>query len=362
MTERGGPRRVRMRDVAVAAGVSASTVANVLSRPDIVAPETRLRVEQAIRRTGFVRSGPARQLRGLPSPIVGSVVLDLANPYFAALNRGVEDRLAEAGCLLLTASTDLRPEKEGQLLDLLQEQAVRGIVIAPIGSDRGALLAASRRGTPVVLVDEPRSGLDLCAAAVDDVLGGRLAAEHLLALGHRRIAYLGATVESGTVTRRRAGVRQAVADAGLDPDDTVVDLRMVLHPPALVDAAAGAVDHLLALRPAPTAVLCLNDTAALGVLRRLHALGRRVPEDVSVVGYDDLPFAALLSPPLTTVRQPTYALGRTAAGLLLDEARPDHTHRQVLFRPELMVRSSTAPPPGEPAADPPPPTARRERR
>jgi LacI family transcriptional regulator len=344
MANDAGVRRSSMREVARAAGVSVSTVANVLSRPAIVAPETRDRVEQAIRHIGYVRNGPARQLRGLPSPIVGSVILDLANPFFAELNRGIEDRLAEAGCLVLACSTDLQPAKEQQALDLLQEQAVRGVIISPIGPDHAVLLEMSRRGTPVVLVDHPRERLDLCAVAVDDLLGGRLAAEHLLSLGHRRIVYLGGVFEPGTVKRRRQGVYQAVQAAGLDPGEVVVDLRVPIHPPPLVEAATAAVDRILAMRPVRTAVLCLNDTAALGVLHGLNAAGVSVPEEISVVGYDDLPFTAGLAPALTTVNQPKYQLGRAAADLLLDEARPDHAHREIRFSPTLVVRASTAPP------------------
>jgi LacI family transcriptional regulator len=343
--EAGAPRR-GMRDVARMAGVSVSTVANVLSRPAIVAPATRSRVEQAIRQVGYVPNGPARQLRGLPSPIVGSVTMDLANPFFAELNRGIEDRLADAGCLVLACSTDLQPSKEQQLLDLLQQQAVRGVIIAPITPDPTGLLEISHRGTPVILLDHPRERLDLCAVAVDDVLGGQLAAEHLIALGHRRIAYLGGTVEPGTVTRRRQGIRQALAAARLDPDRALLDLRA--SSPLLVETAAAAVAQILAARPRPTAVICVNDTAALGVLHGLDAAGVRVPEDISVVGYDDLSFAARLAPPLTTVNQPKYQLGQAAADLLLDEAQPDHTHREIHFRPALVIRSSTAPPRPDP--------------
>ncbi|WP_428965903.1 LacI family DNA-binding transcriptional regulator [Micromonospora fluostatini] len=343
MDEQPG-HRVGMRDVARVAGVSVSTVANVLSRPGIVAPPTRQRVEQAIRRVGYVPNGPARQLRGRPSPIVGGVIVDLANPFFAELNRGIEDRLAEAGCLVLACSTDLQPAKEARILDVLREQAVRGIIVSPIGPDLTAVLETSRRGTPVVLVEQPRGPLDLCAVSVDDALGGRVAAEHLVTLGHRHIAYLGATVEPGTVPRRRTGVRQALADAGLDPDRALLDLRMPIHPPPLADAAAAAADRILAVRPTPTAVICFNDTAAVGVLQGLTARGLRVPEDMSIVGYDDLRFAARIAPALTTVRQSPYQLGHTAADLLLDESRPGHTHHDVRYRPTLVVRSSTGPP------------------
>jgi LacI family transcriptional regulator len=348
-------RRAGMRDVALLAGVSVSTVANVLSRPSIVAPETRRRVEQAIEGVGYVPNGPARQLRGVPSSVVGSITLDLANPFYAELNRGIEDRLAEKGCLILTCSTDLRPAKEKQLLKLLQAQSVRGVIISPVGSDPAPLLELSRRGTPVVLIDHPRGQLDLCAVTVDDVLGGQLAAEHLLSLGHRRIAFLGDTDNPWPVARRREGLQQALAAAGLDPDEAMLDIRMQLHPPPLVEAAAAAVEQLLTAAPAPTAVVCLNDIAALGLLDGLQEAGVRVPADISVVGYDDLSFASRLAPPLTTVNQPKYELGHTAADLLLDEARPQHTHREIRFQPSLVVRSSTAPP----RRQPPPPSAPR---
>ena len=329
-----------MREVAQAAGVSVSTVANVLSRPSIVAPATRRRVEQAIDAVGYVPNGPARQLRGVPSPLVGSITLDLANPFYAEVNRGIEDGLAEAGCLVLACSTDLRPATEARLLRLLQQQAVRGIIVSPAGPDPAPLLEVSRRGIPVVLLDHPKGELDLCAVAVDDVLGGRLAGEHLLALGHRRIAYLGAEIDPNPAARRHEGLRRSLAAVGLSPADVRVDV----HPPSLGEAAAGAAERILALDPVPTAVVCLNDTAALGLLDGLTARGVRVPHDLSVVGYDDLPFARRLAPPLTTVIQPKHELGRAAAALLLDEAQPGHTHRELLFRPVLATRASTAPP------------------
>ncbi|WP_165945172.1 LacI family DNA-binding transcriptional regulator [Micromonospora sp. KC723] len=345
MAHREGLRRSGMREVAQAAGVSVSTVANVLSRPSIVAPQTRHRVEQAMVAVGYVPHGPARQLRGLPSPIVGSITLDLANPFYAELNRGIEDVLSEAGCLVLACSTDLRPAKERQLLGLLQEQAVRGIIISPIDPDPTALLQVSRRGTPVILIDHARRHLDLCTAAVDDVAGGELAAEHLLSLGHRRIAFLAGAIDPGPVARRREGAQRALIAAGLDPAHALVDIRMSDHPRSSVAVAAQAVEQILATRPALTAIICLNDTAALGVLQGLNAADVRVPDDISVVGYDDLHFAARLSPALTTVHQPKYRLGRAAAELLLDEAHPDHTHRETHFRPTLRVRASTAPAP-----------------
>lgn len=342
MTERESARRGGMRDVARVAGVSVSTVANVLSRPAIVAAETRRRVEEAMTQVGFVPNGPARVLRGMPSAIIGSVLLDLANPFYAEVNRGIEDRLADQGCLVLAGSTDLSMAKERRLLGLLEEQSVRGVIIAPIDPEHGGLRELSLRGTPVVLVDHPRGRMDLCAVAVDDVLGGRLAAEHLLSLGHSRIAFLSGSVGATAVNRRRSGVCQAVSEAGLDPEHVLIDVRMPLA--GRSEADADAVAQILTAVPRPTAVICLNDTAALEVLRALEDAGVRVPADMSVVGYDDLAFAARLAPPLTTVAQPTYKLGYAAAELLLDEGQTGHQHREIVFQPRLVARASTAPP------------------
>jgi LacI family transcriptional regulator len=330
-----------MREVARQAGVSVSTVGNVLNNPDVVAPATRQRVEAAMDRVGFVRSGPARQLRGLPSRIVGVVTLDMANPFYAEVGRGIEDRLAEDGCMVLGCSTDVQLGKEIRALTVLEEHAVRGIIVSPVDEDLDRLTRIGDRGTPVVLLDQPRDGLNLCAATIDNTAAGRLAAEHLISLGHRRLVFLGGKVRVRPVTDRRAGVLTAVVAAGLDSASALVEAD--LTPSAVVDAAEAAVERLLSGPAPPTGVICLNDLSALGVLGALDRLGVRVPADVSVVGFDDLRFAARLAPPLTTVRLPKYELGRAAADLLLDEDQPDHRHREVRFQPTLVVRDSTAP-------------------
>ena len=331
-----------MRDVSRAADVSVSTVANVLNNPELVAVSTRRRVEDAIRHVGYVRSGPARQLRGLPSQIVGVVILDQANPFYAALNRGIEDRLAADGCMLLACSTDVRADREAEILNALEEQAVRGIIITPTERNPDHLAGISGRGTPVVLADCAHGALDLCAVTVDHVLGGQLIAEHLISLGHRRFAFLTGLLEISPLTDRRQGIHQALTAAGLDPATAILDIAI---PPARIfEAAAAAVDAILAAADPPTAIICFNDVAAVGVIAGLGRHGLRIPEDMSVVGYDDLQFAGRLNPTLTTIHQPMYQVGGAAAALLLDEGSPAHRHRELRFQPSLVVRDSTAAP------------------
>jgi len=333
--------RSGMRQVAAAAGVSVSTVSNVLNNPDRVATDTRRRVEDAMDRVGFVRNRAARQLRGMPSAVVGCVLLDSANLFFAETARGIEDRLAEAGCMLVVCSTDVRAERERDYLRMLEEHGVRGILVSPVSTRLDELTRLGQRGTPVVLLDHPQAGLDLCAASVDNVRGGQLAVEHLLSLGHRRIADVRAAFDVRSLADRGRGAVDGVVAAGLDPAEVLTTVRVAA--PTSDRSVAEAVDRVLALDPRPTAVLCFNDDTALRVVRALHQRGIGVPDGMSVIGYDDVRFAAELAPPLTTIRQPTYRLGRAAAELLLAEADGGHLHQEVLFRPELIVRGSTRP-------------------
>jgi LacI family transcriptional regulator len=339
---RGLPvRSSSIREVAARAGVSVGTVSNVLNRPELVAETTRSRVRLAIDELGYVLNDSARQLRAGRSRAIGAVVLDVANPFFTEVVRGVEDTVSTDGYVVILCSSDDSAEKEGRYLRLLEEQRVLGVLITPVHSDSSYLRRLCGRGIRVVLLDRPSSSKELCSVAVDDVLGGQLAAEHLLAQGHTRLGFVNGPISIRQCAERRRGVRRAVKAAGMDPDRVVVEVRR-----AALNAGEGeaSVAALLDARHRPTAVFCANDLLALGVLRGLAGRGLTVPDDLGLVGYDDVEFAAMLSTPLTSVRQPKYQLGQAAARLLLDEAvDPDrHRHVQTMFRPELVVRESSA--------------------
>ncbi len=336
----GGNLTTSIRDVAERAGVSVGTVSNVLNRPETVTEGPRQRVLDAIAALGFVRNESARHLRAGHSRTIGLVVLDIANPFFTDVARGVEDAVSAAGLAVILCNSDDQAEKEAAYLDVLAEQRVQGVLITPTAELSPALEAVRRRGVPVVLLDRRATGPDQCSVAVDDVHGGRLAADHLLERGHRRIAFVGGSSGLPQVQERHAGVEQAVLEAcGSD------DALTVFSPEKLtVSTGREAAEQIIGMPASrrPTGAICANDLLALGMLQEMVRHGVRVPDDFAIVGYDDIDFAAAAAVPLSSVRKPRHELGRRAAELLIDEARnPEHLHEQQLFEPQLVVRESS---------------------
>jgi DNA-binding LacI/PurR family transcriptional regulator len=333
-----------VKEVARRAGVSVGTVSNVLNRPEIVAPATRQRVLDAIAELGFIRNESARALRMGRSRTIGLVVLDVANPFFTDLARGAEAVADAYDAVLTLCNSAGDATRERRFLDHLEELRVRGIMITPAGGHDGRLEQIAARGIPVVLVDRRADRPNCCWVAVDDVLGGRLAATHLLGQGHRRIAYVGGPMTIEQVSDRYAGSSAAVADANATGDGASIT---PIELPSLTVAAGRRAGRQLAELPAaerPTAVFCANDLLALGVLQEAIRQGRRIPQDLAIVGYDDIEFAGAAAIPLSSVRQPREQLGRTAAELLFEEINDGdrHRHRHVVFEPELVTRQSSA--------------------
>ncbi len=332
---------ISIREVAAHAGVSVGTVSNVLNRPDIVAQPTRDRVNAAIKALGFVRNESARQLRAGRSRTIGLVVLDVANPFFTDVARGVEDEASMSGLSVILCNSDEQLPKETRYLELLEEHRVQGILITPVAGAGERLARLQRRGTPVILVDSRSPSGSQCSVAVDDVLGGDFAVSHLLEAGHERIAYVGGPLGLRQVADRLDGAARALERVGA----TVDDLLMIDTPALNVSAGqrAGATIAEMPTRQRPTAAFCANDLVALGLLQEMTRRRIRVPDDVAIVGYDDIEFAAAAAVPLSSVRQPRHQIGRTAAQLLLEEAlgADGHQHREVVFQPELEVRRSS---------------------
>src|SRR4051794_34025340 len=336
----GSSRSPSVKDVAAAAGVSLGTVSNVLNRPTVVSAATRERVERAMADLGFVRNEFARQLRMGTSRTLAYVMLDATNPFFTDVARGIELAAEGADMSVVICNSNNRAVREQAHLAQLMEQRVLGILMTPIDPQAPWIDAVADRGVPLVIVDRTREDDRFCSVAVDDELGGRLAVEHLIDQGHRRVAYIGGPQTLGQVRDRLAGAQHAWREAGLPPED------LVELPTSMLSVADGreAGQRLAGMSSArrPTAAFCANDITALGLLQHAVAAGWQVPGDLAIVGYDDIEFASAAAVPLTSVRQPREELGRTAAELLLSEtSSTDHRHQQVLFKPELVARASS---------------------
>ncbi|CAN5364086.1 LacI family DNA-binding transcriptional regulator [soil metagenome] len=336
----GAMSTVSVRDVAQRAGVSVGTVSNVMNHPDKVAPSTVTRVQAAIDELGFIRNDAARQLRDGRSKTIGLVVLDVRNPFFTDVARGAEDKAASAGLTVTLGNSDENTAREATYLDLFEQQRVQGVLISPYADITARLHTLRQRGIPAVLVDRTSHDLTISSVSVDDLAGGRLAVEHLISQGRRRIAFVGGPMEIRQVADRLEGARQAVA---VNPDVTLE----VIEIEALSVIAGRAAGAAIVARPKserPDAVFAANDLVSMGVLQALMMQGAvvNVPAEIALIGYDDIDFASAAVVPLSSIRQPSALIGATAVEILLEEAAdPDIEARQIVFQPELVVRAST---------------------
>jgi LacI family transcriptional regulator len=329
-----------IRDVAKLAGVSVGTVSNVLNRPDEVSADSVTRVQRAIEQLGYRRNDAARQLRAGTSSTVGFVVLDGQNPFFGEVVRGAEDEATKLGIALLLGNTDEDSARERMYLDLFEEQRVRGVLISPYRDINPQLEQLRSRNIPAVLVDRFSGDGRFSSVSSDNVAGGRMAAEHLIRTGRRRLAFVGGPFDLRQVSDRLAGARVAVEESSHD-----VAVEVVAASALTVDEGLMAGMRILGRdeRDWPDGIFAANDLLALGLLQAFVGTGRLlVPERIGLIGFDDIAFASAAAVPLSSMRQPSRAIGSTAFRVLLDEADdPTLIPRQTVFQPELVVREST---------------------
>src|SRR5262252_1331362 len=332
-----------LQDVAKAAGVAASTVSRYLNGQLKVTPATEARLRDAVATLGYVPNVQAKNLARRRSGAIGFVVPELNNPYFGSIADHVVEDVERRGLMVLLCSTRSQAVKESSYIDLLASGAIDGMLYMGSFRSNVRLAAAIHGGQPVVVVDEPIAGLpEVHSVVMDDYAGGYQAASYLVALGHRRIAFVSGPAELGSVTERRRGYCDALVKAGIDPE---TQLNLPGH--FTEQFGASALPRLLAAPEPPTAAFVASDYIALGMLSAAETHGIRVPEDLSVVGFDDIRFSQYVRPRLTTIRSPVERLAQTGVDLLFDRLAGTAGQAKTEVLPvELIVRESAGPPGG----------------
>jgi LacI family transcriptional regulator len=333
------------RDVARLAGVSVSTVSLAFANSDRVKPETARRIWDAAKTLGYRPNLLAQSLKLGRSRMLGVLVGDISSPFYGRVLKAVEKRALERGYLMIVSDTDADPDRELLLLDQLTAQRIAGLLISPHGTTEAYGRRLCELGTPIVMIDHRFPGIPLDYVASDTRLAAAMLTDHLINLGHRRIALITGPVQLYTAAERLAGFRNAFAAAGLEPDASlIVDGRYR-------DVEAyGQTMRLLTRADRPTAILASSNMMALGALKAIQELGLNCPRDVSLAMIDDIPWSSVIQPRLTMVTQDIEAIARLSTDYLIERvergAGTDLAPRETILIPSLSIGGSTAPPRG----------------
>jgi LacI family transcriptional regulator len=332
---------VTLKELAARAKVHPSTVSRVANNdPSLrIAPTTRSRIEALLRETEYRPNGVARGLKLRQTLVLAVVIPDITNPFFAALFRGIEDRATPRGYQVLLCNTDGSPERQRSHLQSLAARRVDGVILASTILKDPAVVWLRHQRTPYVLVNRfSDEGADPFVGS-DDVTGATLATKHLIGLGHVRIGHLAGPSTISTGVLRRHGYLAALGEAGLP----AADPELLIESGFVEEGGAQAMEHLLSLKNRPTAIFAVTDMTAIGAYGVARRRGLRIPEDLAIVGYNDIPLASRLIPGLTTVHVPIQEFGSVAARMLLEQIETGElTPRRMVFAPQLVVRGSTS--------------------
>jgi LacI family transcriptional regulator len=331
-----GQNKITVKDVSQAAGVSTATVSRVLAGFDEVSEETRQRVLEAAKTLNYQPNRNARNLRKNTTSKIGVIISDIQNPFFGSVVRGIEKVTIKDDYTIILGNSDEDPERENKLIAMLLEEGVAGIVLVPTNADVGSYGPLFGSGTPIVVIDRqlPLSNLDM--VLVNGAAGAELAVDHLVSLGHKKIGYVGGMKHLSVMHEREQGYLNALKKHNLP-----IIPEYLRQGNNRQDGGHDAVCELLSLEQPPTAILIANNLMTLGGLQAIHESGLEIPEQVSLVGFDDMDWATSLRPPLTVVAQPAYEMGETAASILLDHIRNlEQPHRIVVLDTRLIIRAS----------------------
>src|SRR5690606_12116676 len=327
---------ITIQDVALRAGVSRATVSRVLNSHPSVAPDLRLRVQEAINALGYQPNRTARRLRANSSDVLGLIIPDIQNPVFVSVARGVEDEAYKHQMNVVLCNTDDNAAKQQAYLRILQSEQA-GVIVAPTHSYDGEALRKVRdAGIAIVLIDRRLDDFETDTVLVDNVRGAALAVRHLVELGYQRIAMIAGLQTLSPGRERLEGYRQALLAAGRE-----IDSELIAQGDFREQGGYEQMRRLMSLPNPPDAIFSSNSLTSLGMLRALRDLGLRAPQDVALVGFDDLPYADYMCPALPAVVQPPYEIGRQAVQLLLRRLQePDPPATTIPLQPRLSVRQS----------------------
>ncbi len=326
-----------IRQVADKAGVSVTTVSHVINNTRFVSDVLRERVQRAMTELNYRPNALARSLRLGQTHTLGLILPDSANPFFAEIGHAIEAAAFERGYSVILCNTENDPTKELLYTNVLENRQVDGMVFVAAGGNHEALSSIVRNGLPLVVVDRDLGSLGVDAVTTNNYQGGLLATRHLIELGHTIIGCITGPSDLTPSAERVTGYSDALKEADLEVKGTLL-VRGDFHVPSGLTAAT----LLLQQDPRPTALFVCNDLMAIGALHAAAQLGLRVPDDVAIVGFDDIELASYTIPPLTTVCQPKQEIGHTAIQLILDRmASPVRSPRHEILRPQLMIRASS---------------------
>ena len=327
-----------IKQVAKMAGVSTATVSRVLNDNPNVKPHLKQKVLDAVQELDYHPSGIARGMRSQSSRIIGIVIPDIGNPFFTTVVRKIEDFAVQKQFKLLLCNSDRNPEKEKMYLELLVTERISGAIILP--SNANALKPLIKYQIPFVFVNRAFPEIPVDSVVLDNFSGAYMATRHLLELGHTRIGLINTPEDPAVGLQRFEGFKKALSDSGIKSEK-----ELIVCGEYDIQKSEEAALKLLELKQPPTAIFSLNNLMTIGMLKALNKKNVRIPEDISVIGFDDMDWLSFFSPPITVIQQPTQEIGQKAAELLFErlEKRYEGEPRQIILQPKLIVRESTKP-------------------
>ncbi len=328
--------RVTIKDIAKESGVSTATVSRVLNDKPDVSDDTKKRINEVIDRLGYNPNGIARGLVLKKTNTIGLIIPDISNPFFPEVTKGVEDRARELDYSIIFCNTDNHQEREQEAVNLMINKHVDGIILSLSMNNKDELKKLEDKGYSVVQIDRKIAQAEFSAVVLNNKLGAYKATNHLIELGHSKIAHIAGDLKVQTSQERLDGYKESLIKAGLS-----IDQKWIVVGDFSKDSGYRQMKKLLEVEEVPTAVFVANDLMAIGAYEACLEVGLSIPNDISIVGYDDIQIASLINPALTTITQPKYKLGEAAAEMLISQIEEDTRLEDIVLNPKLIIREST---------------------